>query len=83
MGQRHIAAKEARDCGVERNTNRPVVHRLHWKCKVDRIVEEGTAIGMLVSQGKVVSMCNEGLTWVRGIVRSEMLLTQCKMAKEN
>jgi hypothetical protein len=42
---------------------------------------EGTAIGMSVSQGKVVNMHNEVSTWVRGIVRTEIILTQSKMAK--
>ena len=66
---------------MERSTNRPVIHRLYWQCNVGQIVKEGTAIGMSGSQGKVVNMYNEVSTLVRGIVKSEKIPTQCKMAK--
>ena len=42
---------------------------------------EGTAVGKSVSQRKEVSKHNEASTWVRSIVRNEILLTQCKMVK--
>lgn len=62
MGQHHIAGKEQRGWGVERNTNRRVVRRLY---NVGRTVE-GTGIDKGGFQRKVVSKDNGDWTWVRG-----------------